>query len=339
MASETILITGATGKQGGAVINALIESAPDDVALRVFVRDAAADSVKALAAKGVEVAVGDMDDLPSVEQALEGVSRVFLLTRFNLMAGESPSDEARRGLNFVEALKKRDGLKQILYSTLPFGENYDEGEGKHIIQQALVDAELPLATVLPSFYLENFIDTWPAVRKDDANDSQLVWGWLPSDNPLTMPHVAIRDFGVAVAAMLCAEPEATLGKHHTMISSDLSLDDFIAQLAKKLNVQIDYAPMTKNALKNLMFPPAIVETFRYYGELWNQRQGGTMEAFRCLLPGVDTIPEAMAETRRWCQGNLQSVDSWLEDNETALAQYGEQKQLMGMAFAHAVANG
>jgi uncharacterized protein YbjT (DUF2867 family) len=66
----TVLVTGATGNVGSAVVQELLERG---VGVRAFVRDPAVDLPD-----GAEPAVGDFDDAASIAAALEGVDRVFL---------------------------------------------------------------------------------------------------------------------------------------------------------------------------------------------------------------------------------------------------------------------
>ncbi len=58
-----ILIAGATGTQGGAVIEALLAK---HIAVRAIVRDKNSEAAKALAAKNVEIAEATFDDLKSL---------------------------------------------------------------------------------------------------------------------------------------------------------------------------------------------------------------------------------------------------------------------------------
>ena len=71
---RTILITGATGKQGGATLAAL---AGKDFTLRALTRKPASDGARSLAASGVEVVAGDFDDAASIRRAVEGAWGVF----------------------------------------------------------------------------------------------------------------------------------------------------------------------------------------------------------------------------------------------------------------------
>jgi uncharacterized protein YbjT (DUF2867 family) len=75
MASErTILITGVTGNQGGAVAEALRGAG---FRLRGLTRTPESERAAALARHGVDTVQGDLDDEPSLRRALSGVWGVF----------------------------------------------------------------------------------------------------------------------------------------------------------------------------------------------------------------------------------------------------------------------
>ncbi|GAB3836248.1 Rossmann-fold NAD(P)-binding domain-containing protein [Dactylosporangium cerinum] len=64
-----VLVTGATGQQGGATARALLAAG---IPVRALVRDPASDRAGAIAARGVEVVAGDLLDRDSVFRAAEG---------------------------------------------------------------------------------------------------------------------------------------------------------------------------------------------------------------------------------------------------------------------------
>ncbi|NUS45513.1 MAG: NmrA family NAD(P)-binding protein, partial [Mycobacteriaceae bacterium] len=74
--NELILVTGATGKQGGATARALLA---DGRRVRALVRDPAAPAAEALAAAGAELAVGDFDAPDTLAPALKDASGIFLV--------------------------------------------------------------------------------------------------------------------------------------------------------------------------------------------------------------------------------------------------------------------
>lgn len=84
MTHQRILVIGATGNQGGAVVKALQRTG---VAVRAFVRPHApttsrSEKAQQLAQQGVQIARGDLDDLASLVRAMSDVSGVFCVTTF-----------------------------------------------------------------------------------------------------------------------------------------------------------------------------------------------------------------------------------------------------------------
>jgi uncharacterized protein YbjT (DUF2867 family) len=63
---KAILVTGATGKQGGAVVDYLLESGRKDIVILALTRNSQSASSKKLGEKGVKVVQGDLNDVPSV---------------------------------------------------------------------------------------------------------------------------------------------------------------------------------------------------------------------------------------------------------------------------------
>ncbi|MCL5021125.1 MAG: SDR family NAD(P)-dependent oxidoreductase, partial [Bacteroidetes bacterium] len=75
--SNRVLVTGATGKQGGAVARALIENG---YRVKVLTRNPASPAAGELRKLGAEITVGDMTHEDSLAQAIKGVSVVFAMT-------------------------------------------------------------------------------------------------------------------------------------------------------------------------------------------------------------------------------------------------------------------
>lgn len=120
--SRIIAVHGATGGQGGSVVNALLKS---DWKVRAITRNASGEAAKALAAKGVEVVSANFDDEASLAKAYEGVEAIYLVTNFweHLFTGkgqvESGEAESKQALTVVKLADKLPGLKHFIWSTLP----------------------------------------------------------------------------------------------------------------------------------------------------------------------------------------------------------------------------
>lgn len=89
-----LLVTGATGQLGTAVVARLLQrTSADQIAVLVRDRSKAAD----LAARGVTVHVGDYDDTAALGRAVGGVDRVLLI------AGTDPERRVRQHQNVINA--------------------------------------------------------------------------------------------------------------------------------------------------------------------------------------------------------------------------------------------
>jgi len=100
-----ILVTGATGQLGSAVINQLLKTTTTDK-FAALARDE--NKAKALKEKGVEVRIGDFDNLASMEKALQGVDKL-------LMISTAAPNRAEQQSGVVDVAKKA-GVKHIVYT-------------------------------------------------------------------------------------------------------------------------------------------------------------------------------------------------------------------------------
>jgi len=100
--ADTVLVTAATGRQGGATARALL--AEGSTSVRVMVRNPDAPNARALAAAGAEVVVGDLDEPASLRAACVGAQAVFSMQSPILSATSIDySKERQQGQNLVEA--------------------------------------------------------------------------------------------------------------------------------------------------------------------------------------------------------------------------------------------
>lgn len=107
-----ILVTGATGKQGGAVARALLKAGRP---VRALTRDPGSAAGRALAAQGVDVVKGDFTDPASLDAALAGVDGVF-----SMQVGSHPGDpdaEVVTGKALIEAAG-RAGVDTVVHTSV-----------------------------------------------------------------------------------------------------------------------------------------------------------------------------------------------------------------------------
>ncbi|RYP09746.1 hypothetical protein DL764_001081 [Monosporascus ibericus] len=120
MLDNTILVTGATGTQGGATVQALLQLG---YRVRVLVRSSSSPASQKLSKLGAEMALGDFDDISSLETAVQGVNAIFLNVSPSL---EDPEAETRHANNVITAAAQAGGSVQTLVynSTVLTGQHH-----------------------------------------------------------------------------------------------------------------------------------------------------------------------------------------------------------------------
>lgn len=140
----TILVTGSTGKVGSEVLKELRKR---DIAVRALVRKQDAPTQLS---EGVEVVVGDLLDPVSVQKALDGVDKLYLLN------GVAP-DELTQGLIAYDLAKKLK-LEQIVYHSVFKVEHFKDVPhfaSKLAIESALRQFEVPFTILRPNYFFQN----------------------------------------------------------------------------------------------------------------------------------------------------------------------------------------
>ena len=181
-----ILVTGATGQQGGATARELLSRGHR---VRAMTRKPEGEKARDLAASGAEVVQGDLDDPASVERALEGAWGAFAVQN-TWEAGVEREEE--QGKRFAE-LAKKAGVQHFVYSSVGSAHRrtgIPHFENKWRVEETVRRAGFPSYSIVrPVFFMENFASPWflPALK-----EGKLAIGIRP-DTVLQM--IAVRDIG------------------------------------------------------------------------------------------------------------------------------------------------
>ena len=139
----SILVTGATGTIGSAVVERLAAAGADVLALT---RNP--DTYKA--SPGVRAIAGDLTDIPSVRSALKGVNTLFLLNAVT-------ADELTQGLATLK-LAEEAGIRRIVYLSVLNGDRFTDVPhfvGKYTIERAIEQLDLPVTVLRPAYFMQN----------------------------------------------------------------------------------------------------------------------------------------------------------------------------------------
>jgi uncharacterized protein YbjT (DUF2867 family) len=139
-----VLVTGGTGNVGGAVVTELLKRGAE---VRVLARKQP-DAAKVPA--GAEVAIGDLLDPVSVEEAVDGVDKLFLLNAV-------VTDELTQAL-IAYGIAKRAGLKHVTYLSVFKVEQFRDVPhfaSKLAVEGALREFGVPYTILRPGYYIQN----------------------------------------------------------------------------------------------------------------------------------------------------------------------------------------
>jgi len=219
MHSKTILVTGATGNQGGATARHLLA---DGWHVRALVRDDASPAATALAAAGAELVLGDLEDRASCDTAARGAYGVFSVQSAN-------DNEAVQGKNIADAAKAAD-VRHFVYSSVGGVESQnrfylEHGWGpieKWRIEQHIRELGVPATILRPAGFMEDF--TSPA--RFFQNGSLTV----PWRDDLVMQLIAIEDIA-AFAALAFANPDDYLGQAREITGDKLTAPQIAGALS------------------------------------------------------------------------------------------------------------
>ncbi|GAA4513842.1 NmrA/HSCARG family protein [Actinoallomurus oryzae] len=251
--SAPVLVTGATGRQGGATARALRAAG---VPVRALVRDPGTDAAKAVEALGAELVTGDLHDRDSVIRAAEGVRAVFSV-QMPAMTGDGFDfdGEIAQGVNLIEGAKAA-GVPQFVHTSVSGAGRQTEIPGwaegrwsalepplgaKTTIQNRLREAGFPRWTLLkPAFFMENFLPSM-AFLFPRGIEGGLV-SLLKPETRLSL--VAAEDIGRAAAAAI-AEPERFDRVELELASDYLSMAEIAEVLSRVLGTRLSAPDMTE----------------------------------------------------------------------------------------------
>ena len=197
---KTMVVTGATGNQGGATARSLLA---DGWHVRALVRDDMTPAAAALAAAGAELVRGDLDDPASLEPAVRGAYGVFSVQSAN-------PNELTQGTNVVDAAQAA-GVRHLVYSSVGGAESQngfyrEHGWGpidKWQIEQHIRSLGVPATILRPAGFMEDFTSPARFFQNGSLN--------VPWHDDLIMQLIAIDDIGT-FAALAFADPGLYLGK-------------------------------------------------------------------------------------------------------------------------------
>jgi uncharacterized protein YbjT (DUF2867 family) len=285
---KMIVVTGATGLQGGAVTRHLLK---EGWRVRALTRNAASKQALALVATRAEVVQGDMGDLASLRSAFEGAYGVYSVQN-PFISG--PEAEVTQGKNVAEVAKE-SGVEHLVYGSAGTGRKgtgVPSWETKLQVEDHLKRLALPLTIVRPMALMELMTHKkfFPAIG---------TWQVMPAlmGQSRALPWLCTDDLG-AIVAKVFADPQRFVGQELVLASDVQSLEQCRAIYREVLGKSPPSWPM----------PSWLFKRFGFVGQdltaMWGWLRTGTV----ALDPGPTLALHPQALTVRSWLSNQKGSD-------------------------------
>src|ERR687891_733770 len=225
---EKILVTGATGQQGGTLAKLLLQKNHKVYAL---VRNIQSPTEQQLEKEGANLVKGDLNNLDSLEQAVNGVDSIFLM---GTPLEDGIEGEIRRGKMMADIAKEKN-VKHLVYSSVA---NADRNTGiphfesKYKVEQHIQNLGIPYTIIGPTFFMENLL----TYLKPGLEQGQLA---LPLSPSSILQQIALENIA-EFATLVLERRNSFLGKRIDIASDELTGEQAAKILSDELGRKIKY---------------------------------------------------------------------------------------------------
>lgn len=280
----TILVTGATGKQGGAAARHLLHHGRP---VRALVRDPEAEAARALAEAGADLVRGDFDDPEAVTAAVEGVHGVFYVPP----AAYGPNGwnvelEIARGATLVDAAAAA-GVRHAVFASIASmpGRTYTGEEGKRRIESRIEASGMAWTHLRPVRFMENYlVRDWPV----DGIRGGLHRHLFHPEH--AMQVIAVEDIG-AIAALAFADRDRFHGLTLELAGDELTPTAAAAAITAATGRTVRYEQIPQDEAEAL--GPEIGATRRIMNG--DRSWDADLPALRAIHPGLRTFDTWLKE--------------------------------------------
>lgn len=279
---RVVLVSGATGRQGGAVIRHLLRKGWK---LRALTRNTASHAAQELARKGVEVLQGDLENPVSLARATRGVYGVYSVQDFWSVGAKR---ETQQGKNLADAAKKA-GVKHFVYGSVGGAERntgIPHWESKWEVEKYVRGLGLPATILRPAAFMETYyIDQVEiGILKGKLTDP------IRADKPYQT--IATDDIG-GFAALAFERPAEFIGSELEIAGSELTNAEAAKVFSRVLGKPVKFQRLPL-PLVRLVLGREFYLMFRWFNE----------EGFKADIAGL---------RRAYPEAQLQTLEEWLRN--------------------------
>lgn len=236
---KIILVTGATGTQGGSVIRNLADKGYE---LRALTRNPESEKALALKTSGVNVFKGDMNDPESLKEPLDGAYGVFSVQNFWEAGNEG---EITLGKAIATAAKEAN-VKHFVYTSVASADKNTgivHFDGKFTIEEFIRSIDIPYTIIRPVFFMDNFF-----MMKEQIDQGNIMNAILTD---VQVQMLASNDIGRIVAKVF-GDREKYIGKALDIAGDSLTMPEAARIVGEKLGKEIGYTALSMEDFKSAM---------------------------------------------------------------------------------------
>ena len=220
-----ILVTGATGQQGGSLARLLLQKKHKVYALTRNTQSSAAQDLRN---KGANIVKGDLDDSDSLQHAVKDVQSVFLMgTPFE----DGTEGETRRG-KLMADIAKENNIEHLVYSSVASAEKntgIPHFESKYKVEQHIKNLGIPHTIIGPTFFMENLLG--PGLEQGQLT--------LPLSPSSILQQSALENIA-EFSALVLESRKPFLGKRIDIASDEVTGEQAAEILSNVLGYKIKY---------------------------------------------------------------------------------------------------
>ena len=236
---KLIVVTGATGRQGGAAARELLAKGHR---VRAVTRQPESEAAQALARRGAEVVAGDLDQVESLRRALSGAWGVFAVQNTWEAGVEREEEQGKR----IATVAREMGVQHYVYTSVASahrGTTIPHFENKWRIEEKVRSLQFPSYTILrPVFFMENLASPQflPSIH-----DGKLAVALEPETE---LQMIAVADIGKH--GLRAFEKHAELNGQAIDIAGDQLTMPAVAEVLTRLTTQkVSFVPVPIEAVR------------------------------------------------------------------------------------------
>jgi uncharacterized protein YbjT (DUF2867 family) len=281
---ETLLITGATGRQGGAVVRHLLKQGGWKI--RALTRNPDRYGAKELERQGVELVQGDLDDLTSIERAGRGVYGIYSVQDFWTVGAKR---EVQQGKNLATVAKK-SGVQHFVYSSVGGAERntgITHWETKWEIENYIRQLGLPATIFRPVGFMEAYhvLEVEVGILKGKLAD--------PVRGDKAYQTIATDDIG-AFVALAFSRPKNFIGLELEVAGSELTNLEAAKVFSRVLGKPVKFQKLPMLVVR-LFLDKEFYQMFHWFNEA----------GFKANIPEL---------RRAYPEVHLHSLEEWLRED-------------------------